>query len=831
MLPTVSEEEEVSQNRNTAAHPTVGESQPMQSSQSAQSLQRSAGASRSGTASPAAHTGTSTSAVGPKADELNMSSPQSLQAKATNTPSSTLRPRQARNSNSTPSMLIRHVHQQASEATAALKNPFTDQPDSPDEALRRVANMPARRTLSHRKSAKSLKIGTPQLVSSSANLEHMPMVDTLNRSAPFVNGSNNDNAHRSPSTSPEVSRKASVAGLKFKMRFKNRSGDGHDEDYIPSSADNSTGSAGYSSPAALTAGSRHVPRASMDNSPSSGIRQLVAKLRRRKVSNEISDKLIPDPLVLHSPHWSSPKELHDPLSPGAASFTGQFTRRLGEGPPSISSHGTDTMADVRPLNVDKSPSSEKLSALAISAGDSNGTLSGSENLGLGQAVQQSVRSSSNSLDSMRKLFEAATALGLDADRVNELVDAAGYRQSLRANQIENPVVRSTVIVAPSDDSYFPPVQTLTKSQSPSETSGKVAPSMSRSTSGTSIGRSRSTKSARNRNTSISSVAMSTNGGSRSSKHGEGVANGSFSEANASSDRKSIHDRPPTPPPDRKTSHRRQRSDAQAAEVQLPTSPEMPTVPIISPSIQQPIPQYATMARRRNISNQSDDLGMPTPPFARQGKDSRSSYMSSKTSGSYDARSIYGLYGDEEEEVPPTPGVPDMNMILASGRIPGSSNGSQRASLLLAPGVSAKRLSTASRNSRIELSEYANGDIAFNIVQSLRTPQGTGEGERATYYPLDLHKRQTSENSIEEELSGLVASINASPESDPLKLMIKRHMKEQNKSPTITANAAMETIAHLQSLHPAGRQRSASAATQASSARSVVSDSSLFMPSF
>lgn len=661
--------------------------------------------------------------------------------------------------------------------------------------------MPARRTLSHRRSTKNLKIGSPQLVSSSANLEHMPMIDP-----PTVQ------QRSSPANSPEIARKSSVAGLKFKMRFKNKNGDAIEEEHIPGSADSSNVSGGVSSPLANSLSARHIRQESNDNSPSNGIKNLVARLRRRKVSNDLPDKLIPNPLILSSPQWSSPKELQGNFSPDASSLQGQFTRPFGQGPASISSHGTDTMADISPLKVvDKSASSDQLSAMAASTSTSTmGNLSVVDN------TRDEARASATSLDSMRKLFEAATALGLDADRVNELVDAAGYRKSVNAHvsEPENRIVRSTVILAPTDDSYFPPVASMT---TPSHTPPvPTSLSMLRSGSSSSIGRSRSMKSSRDRNVSSGSVAMSTNGGSRSSRHGE-LANGSFAEDSAP-DRKSVHERPPTPPPDRKA-HRRQKSDVLAAENPLPVSPEVPTVQLENTSTQA---QYSRPSRHRNVSNQSDDTSLPTASYGRSVKDSRASYMSSKTSGSYDARSIYGLYGDEDEEIPPTPGVPEMNLVLASGRIPGSCDGSQRASLLLAPGVSAKRLSTASRNSRIELSEYANGDIAFNIVQSLRRKPGVGEGERGTYYPMELHRRQESENSIEEELDSLVASVNASPEADPLKLLVKRHLKEQGKtarSPEV--NEALQTMAELQALHPS-RQRSYSSATQASSARSVVS---------
>jgi hypothetical protein len=166
---------------------------------------------------------------------------------------------------------------------------------------------------------------------------------------------------------------------------------------------------------------------------------------------------------------------------------------------------------------------------------------------------------------------------------------------------------------------------------------------------------------------------------------------------------------------------------------------------------------------------------------------------------------------------------EIGMVLASGRIPGNSAGSQRASFMLAPGMSAKRLSTASRNSRIELSEYSNGDIAFNIVQSLRRGQNVGDGDRATYYPMDLHRRQTSDNSFEEELRAIAnSSANSSdvhPEADTLQLLIKRQQNPQTASEDTDPETARRALAQLQML---AVQRQQSHAVTASSDQGLVS---------
>ena len=175
------------------------------------------------------------------------------------------------------------------------------------------------------------------------------------------------------------------------------------------------------------------------------------------------------------------------------------------------------------------------------------------------------------------------------------------------------------------------------------------------------------------------------------------------------------------------------------------------------------------------------LPVPSAPFMRNG---RTSVVSARSFGSYDAKSIYGLYGDEEEDVPPTPGLPDMDMVLASGRIPASTADAKRASVVLAPGLTPAALNRMHRNSRIELAEYDNGDIAFNIIQSLRDASGTNSagmsaGNRETFYPIGLHRRQTSDLSIEEELASPtppLPSRAAQAEPDPLRLLVKRNQK-------------------------------------------------------
>lgn len=175
------------------------------------------------------------------------------------------------------------------------------------------------------------------------------------------------------------------------------------------------------------------------------------------------------------------------------------------------------------------------------------------------------------------------------------------------------------------------------------------------------------------------------------------------------------------------------------------------------------------------------LPVPSAPFMRNG---RTSVVSARSFGSYDAKSIYGLYGDEDEEVPPTPDLPDMDMVLASGRIPASTADAKGASVVLAPGLTPAGLNRMHRNSRIELAEYDNGDIAFNIIQSLRDGSGSSSagmsaGNRETFYPIGLHRRQTSDLSMEEELASPAPPLPSQavqPEPDPLRLLVKRNQK-------------------------------------------------------
>jgi hypothetical protein len=232
-----------------------------------------------------------------------------------------------------------------------------------------------------------------------------------------------------------------------------------------------------------------------------------------------------------------------------------------------------------------------------------------------------------------------------------------------------------------------------------------------------------------------------------------------------------------------------------------------------------------------LANDDDqELDLPTPSFMRN---TRASVVSARSFGSYDAKSIYGLYGDDaEDEIPPTPGLEQIDMVLASGRIPapnnaGESHNRKRASLSLAPGITPQRLSKMSRNSRIEMAEFANGDIAFNIIQSLRHDSaGPSSANRETFYVpgAGQHSRQASDASVDDEGLASPTTPLASPgrtyDADPLRLLVKRHQKA-NKEKT---EAAQAQAAQLEA--PYQRPRNTSGGSLNSSQRSVVSLSDL-----
>ena len=215
-----------------------------------------------------------------------------------------LRPKAVtRTSNATPSMLIRHVQQQANDATAALKQSTTNSPASPEQSA--FASPGPRRALSHRKSAKNLKIGAPQLVSASANLEAIPSIDTLR----------SPTASQQKERSPEIGRKSTSAGSRLRMRLngsKKDADDMHEVDRLPDVPEVYRGTPIHASTSSKGSGDARAT----GGDAHSGIRSLMSKLKRRKPSEVglSSPRLMPETLILSSPAGLS-DDRASPFSP------------------------------------------------------------------------------------------------------------------------------------------------------------------------------------------------------------------------------------------------------------------------------------------------------------------------------------------------------------------------------------------------------------------------------------------------------------------------------------------------------------------------------------
>lgn len=680
-------------------------------------------------------------------------------------PVSMLRPTQVRASNATPSMLFRSVQQQATEATAALK------PQRPP--ISPVAGATPRRTLSHRKSVKNLKIGTPQLVSGSTDVGNMPDVGSAVaawKGSPVTSPAPVAQSLQQPS----LTRKQSLPGLKFRRRFKGGKDAGETE--VPPLPAN------IAVPAANGMTDGTSPHRVDDHQ--SGIKHLITKFRRRKHS-DINHRLIPDPLVLNmeeqrqsqpstSNYDHAAETTHSPAlsqsSVGTEAFSNRspvlYTVGRRRGPPSVSSTGTANLADTSPLQI-----TPKTSPMAAAHSQQAGQVPHPQQRPQ-QADSASVdRSSAGSLDSMRKLFEAATALGLDPDRVHELVDAAGYRNH-EATSSDERVVKSTIILPRAP---YPPQQSDPASLSQKPGNWASAHRHTRNFSANSS--LRRAFSAHERKTSVTSDGHNLTA-SQPASAGIDPQKAAFptSDTFHAPERRSIHDRPPTPPPSRGVGHRRRKSEAITAQNPMPADASLPSsIPAMSSNA---AVGETTQTPYASYSGELPSAALPP---------ARTSLNNNKPSlGSYDARSIYGLYGDDEGSVPPpTPGLKELDVLLASGRIPASSRGGSRGSMVLAPGISAKRLSTASGTSRIELSEFANGDIAFNIVQSLRAAR---PADRTSFLPAGLHVRQASEASVESEILREAQAETQGPtqtaqsfrtyDPDPLRLLVRRHQKSR-----------------------------------------------------
>ena len=662
---------------------------------------------------------------------------------AQTSPAATLRAKQIRASNSTPSMLIRHVQQQTSEATAALKN--SSNAVSPPTTPQAMAPV---RTLSHRKSAKNLKISSPKLLTASTDLDSMPSIDNTSLSQ-----------HGSPHA-PELSRKQSSAGLKFKMRFNKISGSNsvsnHSEEYDrPSPKGVDAVSSRTKASTTAESGSINSPEQEDRSSESQGgIKNLMSRLRRKKNSLEVSPGS-------YSEAGSPDAKIYREMT-GASHIDRTAKHKMSKpdsSPPSMDKYLSSRSPETYPVglwvsvNSNTSGSKAKTAALEYDIKTCDGippqvTTSMSSPVD-GRLLRD--RRSAASSASMKNLYDAAAALGIDPGHVNEMVDTAGHLSPKGLHAEEKALARSTVTLpytestTSADRPSISSIQSFVSSSDDKQRSGGTSSAVRRSVS----------------EQNHKSPSLVSRHSPRSVRHRRlPSVTDAHEAAQTHSVKRSLHDRPSTPPPARER-HRSRKSDVELVDNPLPLSP--------------------LLSSRKMLPTKSndnvEDFSRNLPPFSQ----SRMSVVSGRSMGSYDAKSIYGLYGDDDpdEMPPPPPGLKAIDLVLASVRIPAASSETKRGSLALAPGVDIGRLSTASRHSRIELAEYDNGDIAFNVIQSLRS--GANTGDRTSFFPVDLHRRQASDISLEEAIGN---KSNGSPvygttfESDPLRLMVRRYQKSR-----------------------------------------------------
>lgn len=697
------------------------------------------------------------------------------------TPPSTLRGMPRRAPNSTPSVLLRSVQLQAQEATTALKgrspqnDAFVSQmPSEPSHGFLRKRSP----SLARSKSVKNLKISDPKLVSTSANLQttkELPHPASISRVAltPV------SRAVTSPSASEQSfaghDGKASPAGFSFKKRIARAASANKlsRQDERPDSPASSVSHLRSDS-------ASHSRGSSGDTRPSdvhTGIRSLMSKLTRRKPSLRHT-VMIPEPFVI-SPraatfsnsiaNGQTPRdEQNGDLQPPSTPFS---THRNGKGGSYTGSEAGSQLADVSPLkyNAKTSPVRDVGSQSAAN-----------------ESQEGNPRASAASLESMRRLYEAASALGLDSDKVNDLIDAAGYSRKSASLQ--------AVLQASTHEPLTPVSSMVSPARSPesSRPSGDLSLASHGEAevdfSNTSLASPlRRTPSSRRKMPPIMSGLQSSSQASPSAPseyHARNQSNVSLSapgtSTNTSEHRRSIRDRPATPPPTRSSVHRRRKSEAQEAEGILPISASSSNNAINTPS---------AIRRMSTVNAVVNDVrsDVQPVPVARTGlaapnnPHARTSAMSSRTLGSYDARSIYGMYEYDDDELPP---MSHLNVIVASGHIPAPSFAAKRASINLAPGIDLCNFTkgASNRHSRVELTEFANGDIAFNIVQSLRNngQLSASPSGRDTFFPIEqLHRRIESGSSYGEQDIDDHAEEEPSPnpaEADPLRLLVRRHQR-------------------------------------------------------
>ena len=455
-------------------------------------------------------------------------------------------------------------------ATAALKKTPALGPDG------RISP-----TLRRHKSQKSIKlsdIGAPQLVATSANLARLAGHDGGRATSPPP----------VPVISPKHMRKqSSTAALRSKFLRKGSMPNG--EEISPYNLPlDSPSSSTPNTPDVSFDG--HSPHSSAQNSPAramspvstpgsnGGFGRVLSRFRKSRPSDADSPRsppastpsqpTTPDRATRPLPN-SLPLHGHDSVGLGLGQMHRNEDWRTQRAHPTFSD-----LSHTAPLHIRarSPPTLPPLPTPPMSAPASSGSGAASRH--------------DSGHESIRQLMQAAADLGIDADKVNDLIRSSFHGDTDPAST----VVRRTIILSTSDAEKVaqavarPPPASLVRSQTWREGSSPA-----------------SSPPGRHRRTS-SEAALSTKSPPRS-----------------------VTDRPPTPPPDAHQHRRRRSSDLQRA----PMPPTMPASPSLN-----------------SIGEHSALPSGLAPPLS--SPNHRGSFRSSRTPSSY-AGSLFDFYGDDLDE--------------------------------------------------------------------------------------------------------------------------------------------------------------------------------------
>jgi hypothetical protein len=377
-------------------------------------------------------------------------------------------PLPSRDSDATQSMLLRSVAMQAEAATAALKQ--ATPPPAPSTPDRKTS-------LLRRKSSKAVRqgISSPQLVSSSSNMRTVDLPTQPVATPPSATSS----PPVSRPTTRHVRKQSSTSGLRFKVFGKGKGiEEGSEETSVEPSRDSSpesTRTRTSSVPTSPAAGSTmsHSPTVNHNHgahgAPSgSGLSRLMSKLRRRgnleteEALDRHAEEARQQTLMLRGyrpPTTTAPPAISEPLPDqvpiqlsrqvsaskapssyvaGIGGFAGSRARRAAL-------QGDPVHPPVPPLVISPRkapPKPVESPASPSSIGD----------------YESRTNSNARSIDSMRKLWEAANDLGLDPDKVDELVRLSqpkGFEDGDNSRPGSHIVRRSVIIpsASPSQPGY------------------------------------------------------------------------------------------------------------------------------------------------------------------------------------------------------------------------------------------------------------------------------------------------------------------------------------------------------------------------------------------